>query len=469
MPSKDSGSSKKDDEIVFDVPEFNPDWVRFDDTVILLGPRKGGKTVGAREILLSKNKPPRGMFQVGSPEGLKTWTDSLPLAFLHESDEIDEAFFKKWMDEQKAVVTKVEVECKKRYTKWMANSNKKIDAAKKEEVAALQARANAEEWSAEKLARKLAKIRAKYDELTLQESKRLWKRKEELYDRMVLPESCFCGFDDLGEEKKGVMDHKVMKTLVNTGRHYGALVIVIAQYAKHLSSACRSGMNWLFLWTGSLSIGDSKKVFEDYFPATMFSSRKSVMRIFKAITDADPQNCMVVWRSNPNSKKAQDCVFHWNPIKSLALRRGNVPMFGDATFKLHSDLFYNGPYSYIQNIPDRKQSSKRNTKLPTTTTATVTLAAESKPSEEERQKAIDQFLSATPVPVPETKTEKLDKMAQKQAINRWKKADQLKKRSSHLTSFAATTTNANAGTSMPGTMTVPTQLSTPVAPLPTVP
>lgn len=450
MP-KESRKKGEDDEQMVEYREFDPAWVRFDDTILLLGPRKGGKTVAAREILLGQNKPPRGMIQVGSPEGLKTWTDNLPILFLHESDTIDQPFFERWMSEQKAKVTEIEIEVKRRKAKWLEKSNAKLDAAMKKEHKALIDKSEEEKWSNSKIARRQAKLKAKYDRLAETESDRLQAKKDALYDRMVLPESCFCGFDDLGEEKKGVMDHKTLKKLMNTGRHYGALVFVIAQYAKHLGSACRGGINWLFLWPGSLSTSDTKKVFEDYIPGTMLT-RKAAMRTFKAITDKDSRNCMVVWRSNPNSKRPEDCIFYWNPIKALGRRRGVTNMFGDPNFKLYSDLFYNGKEGYIQKIPDRHQPIPPIVAPAAAAAPTLTVATE---PAEERKKIIESFGKKE---VNEPPSVKVEKMAYKQAVNRWKKAEHKKKR--QLTS-GTTTMYTAAGTSISGTsMTTPLPIPT---------
>lgn len=427
--------------------EFDPAWIRFDDTVLLLGPRKKGKTVGAREILLSANKPPRGMIQVGSSDGLKSWSDNLPLLFLHESDTIDEALFTNWMSIQKEKVIEIEIEVKGRLSKWLEKSNAKLDAAMKKEHQALIQRSETEKWSNRKLLRKQGKLKAKYDALADSESARLYAKKEALYDRMVLPESCFCGFDDLGEEKKGVMNHKLLQILFSRGRHYGALVLVIAQYAKHLGAASRSGVNWLLIWPGSLGPEDMKKVIEDYIPGVMLS-QKQALRTFKAITDKDSKNAMVIWRSNPNSTKAQDCIFYWNPIKSIARRRGKSTMFGDSNLKLYSDLFYNGKHGYIQKIPER--NNKRPPALPiapSPTPASSSVPVPESDKAEERKKIIESFGKKETI---EPAGAKVEKMFNKQAVNRWKKAESRKKRSTAQPPPPSNTTYTTAGTSMTG-------------------
>ncbi len=421
MPS----SKEKDDHIV-EFKEFDPAWIRFDDTVLLLGPRKAGKSVAAREILLSQGKPPRGQVQLGSPEGLKSWIQHLPIVFLHQYKEIDAQRTKIWMDEQEKRVVAISTDVSRKHAGWLKKSNDKLDTMKKSEKDALLAIANQEKWPEHKLVRRLQKLKVKYDALTLQESDRLLQKKEKLYDRLVLPESCFCGFDDLGDEKKGVMDNPLMKTLVNTGRHYAALVFVIAQYAKHLSAACRSGTNWLFLWAGSMSGSDLEKVFKDYIPATIFPNKEATMRAFKAITEKDPRNCMVIWRANPHSKKAEDCVFFWNPIAALAKRRGATCMFGDANFKLYSDLYYNGKAGPIQNavpVSSSPSASSSSSSLLFLSGGKKKSAANENLTDEDRKRLVEQFETLQALDPKVQKLQKQQLLASKQAQNRWKRSE----------------------------------------------
>lgn len=392
--------------------EFEPQWVRFDDTCLFLGPPRSGKTVGARLILLASGKPPRGMVQVGSPEGLKTWTENLPIVYLHQSRTIDESVYKKWMDVQEARIIEVSEEVKRKREKWRVKMNAKIDAAQKKEQEALLERAEKENWPQDRLRRKTQSLKEKYEKVVAEETKLLEKKRSALYDQLAIHESCFSGFDDLGDEKKAVMDHPIIKKLMATHRHYAALTFVICQYAKHLNAQCRLSCDWLFIWAGSLSPKDMEKVIDDYIPACYFSKRDAI-RAFQTITDRDPQNCMVVWRANPNSKKAGDCVFFWNPVASISKQRGKLGFFGDPDYKLYSDLFYNGTAT-CSKIPQQQAKKKK----PTRSLKEEEKQIVSGPTKEERIKLVQAAFEE-----PQKTSDKQNLLAHKRSQARWKRAE----------------------------------------------
>lgn len=418
--------------------EFDPSLIRFDDTVLLLGTRGSGKTLAARLILLSAGKPPVGLVQIGSPEGLKTWIDNLPIIYLHQSNEIDTERFQALMEPQAARAVEITKQCKKRKAKWKAKSIAKIQELQAAEEKQLLERAERKKYSVDKLRRKTLQLKAKYDQIKYEEGKKLQEKWQKLYDRLAVPDSCFLCFDDLGDEKKGVMDHKIMKQLFSTGRHYLALVIIICQYVKHLSTTCRSGVNWLFLWAGAYSPKEMDKIYDDYVPASIFPNKKLFWKAYRRITEEDTQNCIVIWRHNQVAKKAENRVFWWNPVKWMCRREDKVEFFGSSDYKLYSDLFYNGKSGLVGSAEvadkackdfQRAERQKQKSTASSSSSSCVTGPTMTLPptiagaKREDLQKVMQEELQKAA----ETRPEQ-DLLANKQSEARWKRAEKLRQK-----------------------------------------
>lgn len=436
MPKKDrepgtrtNGGEQMEGETQFQW--FNPAMVKYNSTVLFIGPRKAGKTTAAVQLLLSAHKPQAGFVQCGSPDWKKTWSKKIPIVFIQKGKRINDAFYAGWMGPQDDMANQVAAEVDAKVEKWKARSDRKLEKEKKKALDDLAEVAAKEKWDTDKAERRMKRVVDAFEEKSIAEERKLEKKKEEEEDRLSEPESIFCVLDDMGDTKDA-MEHPRLVELIDMGRHYLAMTIVIVQYLVSFPAKCRGGVDWVFIWGGSLTADEMKKFINMYIPEQTFPTKRAALRAFRSITGGNSdeeasKTCMVIWRTGP-SKAPRNCVFKWNARSSA---RGNrKTLIGDPDYRLYSDLYYNGAGGQVPStvLAKVRAEEKKQKRVPAATIGAAASApasatvAKKEMTKEEYKKRFGEFVVKRQKER-EAGDHKLDARAVKKSNERWRKAD----------------------------------------------
>lgn len=317
---------------------FDPRLIGYDETVLMIGDRGAGKTNAARWILRHAGLS-RGFVMCGSPEWRKTWSRIVPILYVHhvKENQMENEFWEEWMGKMDLISNEIDerVDLKKR--ELIEETKQAYDKRRKEEHDRFMKVAEENNWSDKKFDRKIEKLKHELEN----EYKRMQdeiNRKVTAYRHQISrPEALFCVLDDLGSKGK-VMKASKLKEMMDNGRHYLALLLVMVQYCINLPSEMRGGCKWVLIWPGNLSPEDRTRLYKHY-AGTVFRRPADFEAALKQI-ESEERTCMVLRRGSATGKQSkEDKVFKWRPPPPEDDCGGYL---GDEYYQLFSRLVYNG-------------------------------------------------------------------------------------------------------------------------------
>jgi hypothetical protein len=305
---------------------LNVNDIKFSQTIAFFGTRGSGKTTATMNILLSKRMR-RGIVMCPTPEAICTYSDVIPLGYIY--DYFDEQVLCKIMNYQYALKLRL-------HHQWQKEMSEM-------EAAAAIDRKN--RWL-EREAR-LAQ-RQKDENLTAREVEVLYEREiyEEEFenqqnlamrishgrtrkDQINEPHSMFCVLDDLSSDPDA-MRSKVLKKLMDNGRHYLMLLLIICQYSIDFPAKCRGGLDWVVIFFDTLA-PNLKRLYENYvgeFPDRHIFS--------EVLAECARRNACLVINKRSKSTNIYDKVFLFAP-KELWI---STTFIGDPQFAYVSDMYF---------------------------------------------------------------------------------------------------------------------------------
>lgn len=317
---------------------FDPRLIGYDETVLMIGDRGAGKTNAARWILREAGLS-RGFVMCGSPEWKKTWSRIVPILYVHhvKDNQMDNEFWEDWMGKMDMISNEIDERVDQKKRELIEETKQAYDKRRKEELDRFMKIADENNWSDKKFDRKIDKLKRELEA----EYKRMQddiNRKVTAYRHQISrPEAMFCVLDDLGSKAK-VMKAPKLKEMMDNGRHYLALLLVMVQYCINLPSEMRGGCKWVLIWPGNLSPEDRTRLYKHY-AGTVFRRAADFEAALKQI-ESEERTCMVLRRGSATGKQSKDDkVFKWRPPPPEDDVGGYL---GDEYYQMFSRLVYNG-------------------------------------------------------------------------------------------------------------------------------
>lgn len=222
---------------------LNLDDVLFTHTIGIFGRRGSGKTTVTMNILAAKRLS-RGIVMCPTPEAIVVYSDSVPMSYIY--DYFEESIILKIMGFQHALKLRLHHQYRQEIAQLEANAAVDRKNRWMERMAKLKQRQIDENLSAKQI--QILYEREMYDEQVEEqqnlEMRKSWARTRKL--QIQEPYCMFCVLDDLSSDPDAIRS-KVVKKLMDNGRHYLLLLLIACQVRFHISLRLRMFPNLLTL------------------------------------------------------------------------------------------------------------------------------------------------------------------------------------------------------------------------------
>jgi hypothetical protein len=306
---------------------WNLDDVLFTHTIGIFARRGSGKTTVTMNLLQAKTRIPRGIVICPTPEAVVVYADAIPLSYIY--DYFDEEVLTRIMNYQHSV----KVRLHQQYRVEVAEREQRSEADKAPRWArrmhALKERLTGQELTEQQLEIHIAREQYEFEieNSRLLEDRKSWANTRRL--QLQEPYSMFCVLDDLSSDPDAVRS-RVMKKLMDNGRHYLMLLIITCQYSMDFPAACRGGLDWVVIFFDTLR-PNLKRLYENYV------GEFSDQRIFAdALAECARRNCCLVINKRSRSPNLYESVFLFRPEPVWLITR----MFGNEQYMMVHDMFY---------------------------------------------------------------------------------------------------------------------------------
>jgi hypothetical protein len=228
-------------------------------TIALIGKRNSGKT-SAMLHLLSNKKFLRNMVMCPSPAAFKSFGRYFPKPYIHSS--FDEKVLSELLKSQKKIALSIEKEIELESLTLFRQAKIEEQKRTQHRISALKKLAEIDHWSKDKEDKEMKELLKKDDEEIRMEGQLRKRILEELRNVKTFPHVVALILDDCSSEKK-IMLHKILKTIMNNGRHYLLFFIVSVQYGMDFPAALRGGLDWVFIYN-DVNMKNLKKLTEHF-------------------------------------------------------------------------------------------------------------------------------------------------------------------------------------------------------------
>jgi hypothetical protein len=349
----DTGERRQEDELgpKREFRFWNLNDVLFTHTIGIFGRRGSGKTTVTMNVLQSKTIP-RGLVMCPTPQAVVVYSEAVPLSYIF--DYFDEDVLQRVINYQHALQIRVHRQYKEEIAQLEMDAQKDRVARWNERMQRLKDRQIAENLSEENL---LTLYEREIRDEEFESAQNLDMRKSYARTRKLQlqePYSMFCVLDDLSSDKEAIQS-RVVKKLMDNGRHYLMLLIIACQYSMDFPASCRGGLDWVLIFFDTLR-PNVKRLYENYVGE--FADR----HIFsKALEECARRNCCLVINKRSRSPDVYDSVFLFEP-QELWL---STKYLGSPEYQwVHSMFYSESKFQQSMSGGSEKKKKKKEGKPP---------------------------------------------------------------------------------------------------------
>jgi hypothetical protein len=225
--------------------DLNLEEIEEDTTIVMFGPRGVGKTTLVYKLLLAL-KLSRGMIKCKSGECWQNYSEWISKPYIYQGF-FPEKLSRVMMYQNNLMSLNVMEEYKFRKHELASKIRAQAKQHHTEKFEKLVAQAEKGKWDIEYFKKEHAKREKQWAVEEDDEFENVFGKEDYKMKRQLRKPYCmFVVLDDLASD--GSLNHKLVKVLVNNGRHMGILVFFAIQDPVDLPPRYRQGMSWIFLF-----------------------------------------------------------------------------------------------------------------------------------------------------------------------------------------------------------------------------
>jgi len=302
---------------------FDWSWIRYDATIGIFGQRGTGKTNFSRNVM-RHNRLERSFVICESPEIRSKYKD-IPRVYRHA--EYDEEFLRNFLRGQDKISKKVVG----KFTTYQNQMKKEVAARQADEwqklTSDLHSKGMKYSWSPKQVEDAFKKGRKKLESQHQKEAVDLKKHYRQVWDDLRKPYAVDVYIDDCSSDNK-IMNSKLMRILMNNGRHFICRVVIMVQYCIDFPAKLRGALDWVVVFKETIE-KNLKRLYENY--ASVFSSFGEFKRVLESV--AKGYRCMVI--NMRSTEPLEKRVFFCDPED---LDDIELPI-GSDKYRLYNDLY----------------------------------------------------------------------------------------------------------------------------------
>lgn len=294
---------------------------------------------------------PRGIVMCPTPEAVVVYSDAIPMSYIY--DYFDESVILKIMSYQHALKLRLHQQHRQEIAQIEANAATDRKNRWMERMQTLKQRQIDEQLSARQIQIMYEReiLDEEFENQQNLEMRKIYARTRRL--QLQEPFSMFCVLDDLSSDPDAIRS-RVVKKLMDNGRHYLMLLIIACQYSMDFSAACRGGLDWVIIFFDTLQ-PNLKRLYDNYvgeFPDRHIFS--------EALAECARRNCCLCINKRSRSPDLYESVFLFAP-QELWL---STKYFGDPQFEWVHNMFFSEE-KFAQSLggaankPDEKKEKKK--------------------------------------------------------------------------------------------------------------